>query len=267
MPLDFFDNRLNFRRKLGEQQANARGFKSVRTTGVADAYRKGNLALVFHVKARRIDGECCEFSAVYNAVRRRDGNRLYATASGGFDVGVSACQMNSSECEEPVFVSVIEVPEKGEKRRERAVRSVVRLYLLDLCPHCRVEGLNPPHLLREVGGSVRNGELKDFLAGRRVGSGLNGGDGVNQMVKGRPKIVNTVAEEEGQSVEVGWLGDAGDKMVLMAVRAMINRYGGWLRMTPSSNFSVGGFGVFYCTPDLQPIARFAHGEAMILHFG
>lgn len=267
MLLNRLDDRLNLRRKLREQQANARGFKSVRTTGVADAYRKGNLALVFHVKARRVDGECCEFSAVYNAVRRRDGNRLYATASGGFDVGVSACQMNSSECEEPVFVSVIEVPEKGEKRRERAVRSVVRLYPLDLCPHCQIERSDPPSLVVEVGGSVSNGELKPSFVGGRVALGLNGGDGVNQMVEGRPKIVNTVAEEEGQSVEVGWIGDAGDKMVIMAIRAMINRYGGWLRMTPSSNYSVGGFGVFYCTHDLQPIARFSHGEAMILHFG
>lgn len=247
---NYFDDRSDFLTEQGQETPDAGYLDTSRPARMAEAYCKGCLILVFHVKQRRVNGERHDFSAIYNVVGIGSG-RLNDMPEGIFDVSLSALLPRDNYVQQSVLVTIIEVSDKREQRGKQFVHSMVRLYPLNVCPHCAAQRPDSPFLLMEAIRAVGDGELEfPFVAGKD-GRGLMDGNGIDKMIERTSKIVDTISSDQRPPVPIRDCEINGN-IIAAPLRVTIFGEAVRLRIFPNQNLINDGFGVFLCTTDLQP---------------
>lgn len=239
--------------KPREHRVNRSYADSARPLSVAESYCNGDVILAFHVAGRRLDGERHEFSAIY---------KFAIVPSGVYrpmwrrdtEVDVPALLPINGYVQIPVFVSVIKVADELKKRRQKTVGSIVRLYRLDACPHCRAQGFNSPLLIRERTGIVGDGKLENAFAGGRIGAGFLNSDSVDEMVESRSQVMNTISADQRPSVEIAVQRpvEVDDEPVITTLDVSLRGDLVSVNFSPIKDFFVDRVGQFNCTTDLQP---------------
>lgn len=207
--------------------------------GMGYGYYNKRLVLITHIWIRGINGEPCYFCAVfYRPFMVSDAswndrqfwiNRLEAKlplSMGGRDY-----------IEQAVLVRIIEVPEQPQQGRQIGVRSVVRLYKLDFCPHSAAErrdSFQRPSL--ELCERIRNRELQFPLVGRRVTSAFSNGDGVNKMIEGGSEVVDAIPGNQCPPVERGLILDFEDDAVAGSIGITLSATSIWIGILPRKDF-------------------------------
>jgi len=199
-------NHLNYCSDLIEEQINQTpdccGPDSGWARGVADRYRDRALVFVTHLQGRRFNGERANVGAVLN-FGGEISERLEHVPSRALDLDLGIVGPRPRDCQQSVFIGVVEIPQKAEERRERAMLSIVRLYPLDSCPHCLAQRRYSGLLASKLGGSIGDGKLQYPLLGGWIGFSLINGDSIHKMVESRPQVMDNIAKEQRPSVPVG----------------------------------------------------------------
>ena len=145
--------------------------------------------------------------------------------------------------------------------------SVVWLQPLDFCLHTQVQRLDSPRLVDEFIGAIGNRELQaPFLRGR-VLSAFSDGSGVDEMIQGRPKVVNTISNNARPMVKRGLDFDLfDDHAVAGTVSVDLLADDVRIGVNPSLQFSVEGIGMFFRSPELDPATSKLRSEhTLVLH--
>src|ERR1035441_10666795 len=115
-------------------------------SGMCYGYNERCLVVVVHVSLGRINGEPCEFCATFyrtpkefDCGRDKDSSIILRP-----EAKLLSRNIGDNHIEQPVLVSIIEIGEKPEQRRELTVRSIVRLRSLDSCLRSTAQGCNTP---------------------------------------------------------------------------------------------------------------------------
>src|ERR1700694_5206273 len=109
--------------------------------------------------------------------------------------------MGEGDIEQPVLVRILKFIKDAQGRRERFIRSMVRLRPLDQCLRLNAEISNSGPLLLECGGGFNNGELEPLHVRRRIDAALLDSQGVNDVVECGSQIVNTVGSDKRPPIE------------------------------------------------------------------
>jgi hypothetical protein len=249
---DHVDNRSDFLAEQREYLFNRSYNYPVRPRSVAESYCQDNRVMAFHVTGRRLNGERYDLSAICQIAVIPFDCSAESVGQSELQFKVPALLPVDGYIQKPVLVSIVKVAQDSEEGREEMVRSIVRLYRLDNCPHCLAQGLNVPRLLGKPTGIIGNGELQDALIRRRVDAGLVDGDGVNQVIESRSQVVNTIPADHRPAVAVQPTVKMNVEMVMMTLSISVRGDRVRLGILPSEDFFGDGFGMFLCTPDLQP---------------
>lgn len=232
----------------GEQPAHTRGLAYLGGGSVANGYEDGRLVMVFHVKCRGRDGKSKNFAAVYNAFGKLGKCEIVPWRQGITEGEVFLPA--GAQVEQSVFVGVVEVSDKGKRR---GVRSIVRLYPLDGCPHCAAQVLDPPSGFGKLFTGLGDRELPLGALGS-LNPKLTDGNGIDEVVQGRPEVVDEISKDQRPSVEVGCESKSDRDGAGISFRVGIFGQDIRLGLFPRPDFSVEGFGVFICTPDFKIVA-------------
>jgi hypothetical protein len=150
-----------------------------------------------------------------------------------------------------MFVTIIEVLDEAKQRRKQTIRSIVWLYPLNACPHCFAQRLNSSALVDEKRGTVCDWELENSIIGWRINPAFMNSYRVDKMIEGGAEIMKTVSSDQPPSISQGYFKVNGNVVASpLCVRILGESIR--LRILPREDFITDGFGVFLCTPDLQP---------------
>ncbi len=119
-----------------------------------------------HIRCRTIEGVRNDFCAVFN-FPVIDPNNGSAPSFDGWSckTNVPRNDGRKSYSEQSVLVSVFQGIEDQKQWREIRVRSIVRLTLLDNCPHIRAESFDAKVGFSEFIGRIADGESEIALIG------------------------------------------------------------------------------------------------------
>ena len=209
--------------------------------------------MAFHVSGRwGLNGERREFSAICKiAIVPFDGGSKLARRW-DTEVEVPALLPMNGYIQKPVLVSIVKVADDSEQWRKDTVRSVVRLYRLDNCPHCETQRLNAPELLRESNRTIRDGELKYPVIGRGISARLMDRDGVDKIVESRPEVMDTISADQRPTVPLESTIEVDDNTVMAKIGFSVRGDRVRLSFFPSKDFFADRLSMCLCTPDLQP---------------
>jgi hypothetical protein len=124
--------------------------------------------------------------------------------------------MLKDEIQQPVFVKIIELTEKSERRRFSHVRSIVWLRSFDpgLRLDAKVSQLPSGHLLGERVGRVADRELETSSIWRRIKPIIfSNGHRIDSSIERGSEIVDTVACDQGPSLKPRLRPNLQDKSV------------------------------------------------------
>lgn len=155
------NNSADFRDQEFQDGLNSGQFHTGRPRGVAYGYYQGEICIVLHIGLWRIKEEFSNFCVIFYSAGMEKKMGWHKRVRAG-KAQRPLRQLGHDYIEEPVLVSIVQVPHEGEERREGrwSCRSVVRLYALDFCPHSRAQGVDSfKRPLGEVFRSVGNGKL------------------------------------------------------------------------------------------------------------
>jgi len=169
-----------------------------------------------------------------------------------------------SYVEEPVFVTIVEIPEQPEKGRQIRVRSVVRLCPLDLCPHCCTQTLDSPFLVGKLPRTITNGELDNLSVGGKQLAALMDQNAEKQMIQGATQVVNTIPSHQGPFIERGTFVNLDEYTVAAAIRITLSHSSIRISFPPQNNFSPESIQTFLCPPEFQPATSEFGSECRVI---
>jgi hypothetical protein len=179
---------------------------------VLDRYRGGHAALELQVRRRMLAGDPRDFRAV-RQIDVGTFEMMILWSQPGPDGGnVELVGSLQNNLDQPVLVGVIEVPQDGKERRQDRVLPVIWLNTLDGLSNRKTESLNVPVIRPEIVGCVLDHEGAFARVRRRVRIQFMNGNGVDEMIKRAPKVVNRVTEINDQRCSGG--GFKIEKMTL-----------------------------------------------------
>jgi hypothetical protein len=145
-----------------------------------------------------------------------------------------------------VLVPIVEVAQDGQKRREIWMRSLVRLHILNSCPHRIANGAESPSsdFAVKVRPLIGDGESKPAFIGGRLRRSLMDSYGVDKVVKGCPQVVETISDHQRPSLERRRFVDAQNKAVSGALRVCLWNDTIRASVCPGSDFILDGLSVF-----------------------
>ena len=172
-----------------------------RSGDVGHRYSEGHLALVTHIRLRGVQNEERNFCATFYGSGTQPIDVGATTRQWRDEVDLPAHSMVEYEIEHPVLVRIVEFTKDTEEGRKVLVRSIVRLRALDSCLRIRAQSGDSTPLLLKCAGTFRNGKLERPEPLGSSASGLSDRQCVNEVIERGPEIMDTVASDEGPSVE------------------------------------------------------------------
>jgi hypothetical protein len=164
-------------------------------TNVRDAYVEGEIVLHLHVRGSLVAPEGQDW-CVRSDRAERDIDHTFRTR-GKAAVGViETSGEQNAELDGPMLVLVVILLKSTERREDKLIRAPARLQPLDRCLRRHAEGLEVPNTSVPLGVVLGDQELKSFVVGRGINTGLLDADGVNGVIERAPEVVNSIAEHE-----------------------------------------------------------------------
>jgi hypothetical protein len=229
---------------------------------VAYRYCRGDVGLILHLKLRRVDGEPCNFCAIFKALLTKTDDRLFGS-QWQREVKFPRCDLGHHYMDQSMLVTVIEVSDQGQQRREMSVPSVVRLHSLDSCPHINSQRFDPAR--REVSSIVEDRKLQLSLVSGGILTSIMNGGGVDKVIQGGSQIVNTVAYHNRPIVKRRRSFDIEDYAVAAAVSVSLSAEDIRFAVHPKPDVGINGLGMFVSPPDFDPATcKLWPGHGMIL---
>ncbi len=262
------DDATDFIAENGQKAEDGHRENRVGFCGIEQTYRDGCLALVFHVKGRRVNGERHDFAAIYKAADEQGWERWRVTVGNAHIGKLNAFWGGHGQFEKFVFVRIVEVSEDGERGAVYSVPSIVRLYPLDLCPHCLGNGSagEIPVPLSKLRRMIDDRKLQVSRMWWGILAALFKCDAVNKVVECAAKIMDAVSTNKGPSTKAWKCLDVHGEAVFPPFNIAMLEGRIRVRILPGADFITDGFGVFFCAPDLQPITgKFGSGHGVHLH--
>jgi hypothetical protein len=229
--------------------------------GACERYEHGEVLYVyFHWRIQRggvVDGKNCV--AVFQSAERCGQVEWDGLATLHRDARFCEPEMLVQVYDQAVFIDVVEFRQVSEQPSRRVV-SVVGLQFLDHFNCARrnmgFDFSQPFVEILGLGGIKREGRAP-LMFERRV---LQKGQLEDQVVKGRPEIMNGITDE--QSPLQRWLTDAGDGVIGLPLRIVFdgNRIGGVFRRYSAVDTELQVFKVVFGVRDLGPDTSQSRGQ-------
>jgi len=253
--LNVTDNGVNFIDQGVEESIDQRLVMALRPGSVAYRYAELNTeVLVAHIRCRTVELDRRDFCAVFYVPLMGDKRYVLSTRSKPGDTAeFSLDRLADGQLEQSVFVPIVEVADDGKKWRAFRVWSIVRLCLLDLCPHTLAERSNAS-LLPAVGKVVRgvtDRKLENVPVRRRVAVAFNDSDSVEELIQGAPEVVNAISRDQSPTYERRLFNDMKDDTKTSALGVTLSEEDIRLTFHPSPDLILDGISVFTRPSELE----------------
>jgi len=204
-----------------------------------------NCPVVLHIRRRTVANHREDFCAVFDFSGISDFLPVAAFGKFADEAYVPLCNGAESQSDQVVLVRIVHVAEDSEERRELFVRSILRLYPLNSCPHggAYIPKSSNVECLPEVFGRISDRESIVGIPGR-VGGGFVTSDGVNKVIQGGTKVGKAVRKHQAPPLKRGRLIDAKEDAVSSVVRVSLSRDTIWVSVKVGPDFILDGLSVF-----------------------
>jgi len=218
-----------------------------------ESYVHHETAAHLHFSAVSRGGITREYCAVVNHVLEQRDVGLSAIGVSNGDVGVSG--YSRSDSEPTVLVNVVQLvqhPQRMKRVIKTLLPSVVRLQSLDECRDSIRDAVEPLHfmyLMRVPLAGVSDREHGLGAWKLSVPGGVGQNERVDDMVQGRPKIVNAITDQH--SDDRRRVGHLGDDVVVASFRIELGESAAIVSYE-APDHSLSYLKVFVCSKHLFP---------------
>ena len=202
----------------------------------------------FHIRSRLATGVRQDFCALFNFPRISQKLNSHSLDRRSRKADVSLCCGTECQSEQLVLVSFFESIKNRKQWREIGMLSVVRLTRLDSCPHWLAQtgysSLGTIGTSKTI-GVITQGKSEGLCLRRRLlAVSLENSDGINEMIKSSPQIVDNVPDHQSPTNNQRLDTNMSNEAMPGKIAIVLSRDHIGLAISPMENFTLDGLSMF-----------------------